>query len=298
MVAISYVLQLIVTGVLMGGVLALLAVGLTLIYGVLHIINLAHGAFVVLGGFIAFWGWQIFGINPYLMLLPTFVIMFLLGLPLKRFLFEPIQDTELLNQLLLTFGLALAAEALMAIVWSANQRIIRWDLLIQGFSTPVMPVRIIYNRLIAFVGALIIFGALFFFLYRTKLGRGIRAAADSKDTASIVGVDVNRIELLVFGLGTALAGVGGTFLITIVPLTPYSGIHYVLLAFVIVTLGGMGSVFGSLVGGILIGLVQTLSAIWLTQTQGTSLVFLLLLVLFLLKPKGLFGKVEEGLGNE
>jgi branched-chain amino acid transport system permease protein len=294
-VSVPTLIQLFLSGLLMGGVLALIAVGLTLVYGVLHIINLSHGALVVLGGFIGFWGWEIFGINPYLMILPVFALMFLVGLPIKRGLISPIQDTELLNQLLLTFGLTLAIEALMAIVWTPSQRFISWPPLLGRVTIPLWSIQLPYNRLIAFVGSLLIFAVLYLFLYRTKLGRGIRATADSKETASIVGVNIERIELLVFSLGTGLAGVGGLFLITIVPLNPYSGIQYVLLAFVIVTLGGMGSVMGSLVGGLLIGIVRSVSVIWISTTEATALIYFLLLVAFIIKPQGLFGRAQTEL---
>lgn len=295
MVEIEYFTQLVASGLLLGGLYALIAVGLTLVYGVLHIINLAHGSFVILGAFVGFWGWEVFGINPYLMIIPTMILLFIVALPLKRGLFDPIQGTELLNQLLLTFGIAIALEALMTIAWSANYRFIGWDPIVGAATVPGVGISLPYNRLGAFIFSLVLFGALYLLLYQTKIGRAIRATAESKDTASIVGVDVERTELMVFGLGTALAGASGVLLVTIVPLNPYSGINYVLLAFVIVTLGGMGSVFGSLVGGFLIGLVQTVTTIWISTTQAEALVFLLLIGIFIVRPAGLFGTPSEEL---
>lgn len=295
MVDYTYIGQLLVSGLLQGGVFALLAVGLTLIFGVMHFINLAHGDFMIVGAYLTFLVWSSFSVHP-LLVLPVVVLAgFVLVLPVHRFVFEPVLEDPVINQLLLTFGLAFLLEGLLAYQFGLSSRFIR----VEGFGAGVFQVAgltIPKIRVVAFVAAVLALVVLYAFLMRTRLGMGIRATAQDRTAASVVGVDTDRMYYVVMGLGTALAFGSGALLATISPFTPFTGLVYVLLAFAIISIGGLGSMIGALVAGLAIGVFESLSVLMVSPSLARGLTFLLFIVVLLIRPEGLFGSMEQERG--
>lgn len=295
MVDLAYVGQLLISGLLQGGVFALLAVGLTLIFGVMHFINLAHGDFMIVGAYLTFVVWGAFGLHPLLALPLVVAAGFLLVLPVHRFVFEPVLEDPVINQLLLTFGLAFLLEGILAYQFGLSSRFIRID----GFGSGVFEVgglTVAKIRVIAFVAAVIALGALYVFLKRTRIGMGIRATAQNRTAASVVGVDTGRIYYVVMGLGTALAFGSGVLLAAIRPFNPFTGLVFVLLAFAIISIGGLGSMAGALIAGLAIGVFESLSVLMVSPSMARGLTFLLFIVVLLVRPEGLFGSMEQDRG--
>lgn len=292
MVDATYLGQLIVSGILQGGVLALLAVGLTLIFGVMHFINLAHGDFMIVGAYLTFVIWSSLSIHPLVALPLVMVVGFVAVLPVQRFVFDPVLDAPVINQLLLTFGLAFLLEGVMTYQFGLSTRFIR----IQGFGSGVEQVAgltLPRIRIVAFVAAIVALALLYVFLKRTRVGMGIRATAQDRTAASVVGVDTDRIYYVVMGLGTALAFGSGALLATIRPFDPFTGLVFVLLAFAIISIGGLGSMAGALVAGLAIGIFESVSVLWVSPSLSRGLTFALFIVVLLLRPEGLFGSMEH-----
>lgn len=295
MVDYTYLGQLLVSGVLQGGVLALLAVGLTLIFGVMHFINLAHGDFMIVGAYLTFVAWSATNVHP-LVVAPLVILAgFALVMPVHRFVFEPVLEDPVINQLLLTFGLAFLLEGLLAYQFGLTSRTIR----VRGFGSGVFDVAgltIPKMRVIAFVAAIVALALLYVFLMRTRIGMGIRATAQDRTAASVVGVDTDRIYYVVMGLGSALAFGSGALLAMISPFTPFTGLVYVLLAFAIISIGGLGSMAGALVAGLAIGVFESLSVYAVSPSLARGLTFLLFIVVLLIRPEGLFGSMQQERG--
>lgn len=281
-------LQAAVLGLLQGGVYALIAAGLTLIYGVMKIVNFAHAEFVTLGMYLALFGYNSLGIDPYVsvpIVLPT---VFVFGVVIHRACIQPALAHPQINQMLITIGISTAVIGLMQMVWGPNMAVIRTayarDALALG------DVRITYTRLAAFLVAMTVAIGFWYFLKKTKLGMAIRAVSQTPDAARLMGIDVERIQLIIFALGLCLASLAGVLVGPIFFIYPTVGVDLFLLpAFVIVVLGTMGNFVGALVGGLIIGLVEALGGVILgaslRQLASLSIFVLILLAL----PRGLFG---------
>lgn len=289
-----------VTGILIGGVLGLVAMGLTLIFGVLDIINFAHGAMMTIGMYITFLLYDRFGVDPYISILVTVPALFIIGVIVQRVIIHPARDAPAHNQLLLTLGLALFIENLMLVIFSGTPRSFRLPYG-RGLTTigPIaidFPIRILgttitMTKLAAFLFALLLTAGLYLLLQRTDLGKAIRATAQDKEGASLVGININRINWLTFGLGTACVGAAASLVMPFRVVDPVAGNAFNITAFIIVVLGGMGSVPGALLGGLIVGLAQELSAVLFTTSKLLSVFVVFVLILFF-RPQGLFGKKE------
>lgn len=275
------------SGVLTGSLYAMVGVGLTVVFGVMRIINLAHGEMVMLGMFGAFWGQALWRLDPFLSLLLWAPLMFLAGMAVYRFLLRPILPGGELNTLLYTAGLSLLVANLALLLWTGDYRTIT----LSYGAEPVRPlgIAIAVPLLVAFVLALALTGGLWAFLTRTDLGRGIRATSQDPDAAVLMGVDTQRVAAVTFGLGTALAAAAGVLLAPSLYLYPTVGELLVVKCFVVVVLGGLGSVPGAIAGGVLLGLVESLGAVYVSSTYKDGLGFLLFLGVLLYRPAGLFG---------
>ena len=274
-------------GLLTGAVYALVALGLTLVYGVLHIINFAHGALLTCAMF-AVWGLATrFGLNPYLAILPLVPAFFALGYALQRFLIGPASRGRDGNVLLVTLGLAIILQNGLLALFSADPRSLDNDAAFDVVA--VGPMLLSTPRLIGFAVAAVVALLLWLLLTRTDIGRAIRAVAREDLGARLVGIDVKHVFGVTFGLGCACLAVAAGLLMPNYTVNPASGEAFVLVAFTIVVLGGMGSVPGALIGGLLIGVVESLSGLLLGDSLGQIGIFAIFILVLLFKPAGLFG---------
>jgi branched-chain amino acid transport system permease protein len=278
-------LQVAISGVLLGAVYALLASGLNLIFGVMRVINIAHGDLMMLGAYATFWLFALWGANPLLTLVGAAPAMFLLGVVLQRLLVDRVVGQPLLISLLLTFGLSSFLTGLALNLWTANYRSVpafAGALEVAGlsFSLP---------RVIAFVVALAITIAVYLFLHSARLGKAVRATSQNADVAQICGVDVASIRLLAFGLGTAMAAAAGSLIAVIYTIYPEMGRTFLLKAFAIIVLGGLGSFGGAFVGALALGVAEAVAGfVWNTQIA-EAVAYALFISVLLLRPSGLFG---------
>lgn len=279
--------QSVVSGVLMGALYAMVGIGLTIVFGVMRIINLAHGEMVMLGMFAAFFSQTLWGFDPFLSILVWAPLMFVGGVLVYRFLLRKVIPGGELNTLLYTAGLSLLVANLALLLWSGDYRTIS---LAYGI-VPMRPLGIAVPVALAigFGVAVVITVALWLFLGRTDMGRAIRATSQNREAAVLMGIDVERVAAVAFGLGTALAGAAGVLLAPSLYLYPTVGELVIVKSFVIVVLGGLGSVPGAIAGGVLLGLVESLGAVYVSSTYKDGLGYVIFLVVLLYRPSGIFG---------
>jgi len=279
--------QSLVSGVLTGSLYAMIGVGLTVVFGVMRIINLAHGDLVMLGMYGAFWSHVLWRIDPFVSLILWVPLMFLGGMLIYRFLLRSIIPGGELNILLYTAGLSLLIANLALFSWTGDYRTIKLPYAI----TPLRPfgIAVPIPLALAFVLAAAITLALYLFLARTDLGRAIRATSQNAEAAALMGIDVGRVAMVTFGLGSALAGAAGVLLGPSLYLYPTVGEILIAKCFVIVVLGGLGSVAGAIAGGILLGLVESLGAVYVSVAYKDTIGFVIFLLVLLFRPSGLFG---------
>ncbi|HSB71757.1 MAG TPA: branched-chain amino acid ABC transporter permease [Candidatus Methylomirabilis sp.] len=279
--------QSVVSGALTGSLYAMIGVGLTVVFGVMRIINLAHGEFVMLGMYGAFWSLQLWQLDPFVSILLWTPLMFLAGMLVYRFLLQTIIPGGELNTLLYTAGLSLLIANLALFVWTGDYRTIKLPYAILpmrpfGIAVPI-------PLAVAFGLAMLITGGLFLFLTRTDVGRAIRATSQNPEAAALMGVSVERISMITFGLGSALAGAAGVLLAPSLYLYPTVGEILVVKCFVIVVLGGLGSVAGAIAGGVILGLVESLGAVYVSVAYKDTIGFVIFLLVLLFRPSGLLG---------
>jgi branched-chain amino acid transport system permease protein len=275
-------------GLMTGAIYALIALGLTLIYGVLHIINFAHGALLTAVMFAAFFAYSLLGLDPYVAMVVLTPLFFLLGYGLQRFIIDPAAHGEDRNILLVTLGLAIVIENALLYAFRADTRTINlpyaFDVIEIGTAFLAVP------RVIAFAVVIAVALALWLIMQWTDTGKAIRAVAKEKLGAELSGIDVAHIYAVTFGLGTACLAIAGCLLIPTYYVNPSAGNAFVLIAFTIVVLGGMGSVIGALIGGLLIGVVESLSSLYLGESLGQIGIFVMFILVLLVRPSGLFGE--------
>ncbi len=276
-----------VNGLLTGSVYALVALGLTLVYGVLHIINFAHGALLTCAMF-AVWALVTFtGISPYAAILPLALAFFAGGYVLQRYLIGPASHGDDSNILLVTLGLSIAIENALLAAFHADTRNLEGDF---GFQVIELgPMLISRPKLIGFAAAVAVAGLLWLLLARTDTGRAIRAVAKEKLGARLMGIEVGHIYGVTFGIGCACLAVAACLLMPSFYVNPRVGNAFVLVAFTIVVLGGMGSVAGALLGGLFIGMVESLGGLLLGDSLGQLGIFVIFILVLLFRPTGLFG---------
>jgi branched-chain amino acid transport system permease protein len=274
-------------GLTTGAVYALVALGLTLIYGVLHIINFAHGASLMLALYGVYLLNTRLGWDPYLALPVMVAGMFALGYALQRLIINRASHGKDENILLVTLGLAIVMENLALLVFSADTRSIDTPYTLR--TVPIGPAMIALPKLIAFAGALAVAALLLWIVKRTDLGRAIRAVAKEKQGAKLMGIDVEHVYAMSFGIGLACLGAAACFLLPAYYVNPQVGSGFVLVAFTIVVLGGMGSFSGALLGGLLIGVVESIGGLLLGDSLGQVGIYLIFIAVLLLRPQGLFG---------
>lgn len=281
-------LQILANGLVLGGLYACIAAGFSLVWGVLNVINILHGSFIVLGGYLAFYAYAKLGIHPFVSILIAAPLFFALGYAVQRMLINRMIAAPVLLTLTLTFGLDLMLSNAMLAAFTADFKKLILDppLGILSLGPVVLPV----DRLVAMVLALGLTGMLYLVLSRSRIGRAIVAVRMDREAAALMGVDVKRVYAITFGLGALMAGASGPLLAMIFPISPLTGPIYLGKAFVICVLGGLGSVPGAMIGGLALGVVESFGSLWFGPEHATTLSFVLLIVILLVRPEGLLGR--------
>ena len=284
-------LQIIINGVLKGGLYALMALGMSLIWGVMDIINIAHGAFIMLGAYCSYWFFSLLGVDPFISLFLSIFILFIIGYGIQRYLINLVIRATIFITLILAFGIEIFINNLALVMWTADVRKIQVPYGASNFSIGNF-VTIPYVRLGAFLIALIIACVFYFILNKTRLGRSIRATSQDLDAARLVGVDVAKTYALTFGLGVGAAGAAGTLWAILFPINPMMGGILTLKSFVVVIIGGLGTMFGPIVGGLTLGVAEALGSNWFGTTYENFISFTILVLVLIFLPRGILGKSE------
>lgn len=288
MVSADIILSGIVGGLLIGGVYALVGIGLTLIFGVMDIVNFAHGEFLMLGMYAAFFMNASFGVSPYLLVLLIAPAFLLVGFVTERLVISPVREENPITQFIATLGVLIILQNGALVAFSANTRVISQEFSIMS----VGPVNFSTAKLIAFVLAVMLTLLVWLFLRHTETGRNMRATEQNREAARLAGINVERMDMLAFGIGIALVATAGAIIVPVFAVYPTVGTEFVLIAFVVVVLGGLGSVVGATIGGLLIGVVEQLTAVFLEPTLSPAVIFFVFILVLVLKPDGLMGRGE------
>ena len=284
----SIFLQLIISGLLIGFIFSLIAVGLTLIWGVMDILNFAHGDFLMLAMFSSFLMFANFSFDPLWSLPLVVVLLFLVGLLTFRLVIRPVLGYPGLIALLATFGLSIFIRNVVLFILGPNYRVINQSVL-AGKNVSLLGLHFSVAQVASAVGCVVITYVVYLLIARTKYGRALRATSLDKDTALLMGINTNRVFALTFGLGAACVGAAGGLLSNFYPIFPEVGLNFAILSFVIVALGGFGNIGGAFLAGILVGLIENVGGFLIGPELKYTLVFLLYLVVISIRPKGLFG---------
>jgi branched-chain amino acid transport system permease protein len=275
--------QVIISGLLAGALYAMVALGLGLIFGVMRVLNVAHGPLLMLGAYTTFWLFHWLGLNPYVSLLVTMPVLFCVGALLQQLFVRRVVDAPELSSLLLTFGISIAIVNLAQLAFTSDLRSVEF---LTG-SFRLGPFAFSKSRLAACAFAVLITAGAFVFLRRARLGKAIRAVSQSREVAQVCGINVRRIHLIAFGIATALAAAGGTLVSVMVAIQPEMGQIYTFKSFLVIVLGGAGNYPGALLGGLLLGLIEQLSSLFLTTQVNEAVAYILLVLVLLVRPTGL-----------
>jgi branched-chain amino acid transport system permease protein len=281
--------DIIITGLLLGGIFALVSVGLSLQYGVARVLNVAHGEFIMIGAFITYWLYSSIDLNPLVSLVISGPVIFVIGWILYSTLFRSLMNTSPSldifegKSMLASFGLLYVVQNIARIIWgSENKGVVFLNRNVTGWEIPL-------NRLVALGVVVVISAALFYFLARTRMGKAIRASTQDRTTAGLMGVNIHRVLAICFALGLCLAGVAGTLISTVYPIQTGMGLQYTVIAMIVVVLGGLGSITGAMIGGVILGIVSQLVT-YFQPTWTMIAYYLVFIVLLLARPKGIMGK--------
>jgi branched-chain amino acid transport system permease protein len=281
-------LQSLLSGVLIGGVYALVGIGLTLVFGVMRVINFAQGDLLMVGMYLTYFLFKLGGVDPFASVLIVLPVLFLFGALLQRVFIERMLGALPQNQILLTIGLGLVLSNTAMLLFTSDYRILSTSYSSGSFK--LLGLSVSQPLLVSFLITAAVTAALYWFLLRTETGQAVRATAQDREAAQLMGIDVRRTSMLAFGIGAALAGAAGALVSPTYYIYPQVGSAFTLKAFVVVVLGGMGSVVGATLGGVLIGVSESLAAAYLGSGVKELLVYVLFLVVLLVRPAGLLGK--------
>lgn len=299
-------LQTLIAGVLLGGLYALIGIGMTLIMGVMKIINLAHGDLMMVGMYIAYWMFTLFGIDPYVSVLIASPILFFLGVFIQKALINPVLRVDSIlpqNQVILTVGVGMVLANLATIFFKADYRSTpveyatsAWYLSDYWESSPI-ELSLSVPWTISFLFAVVITLGLWFFLSRTDMGKSIRATAQDLDAALLMGVNVKRMRVVTFGLGAALVGAAGCLFIPIYYLFPSLGGQFTPIAFIITILGGLGSTIGAIIGGLILGIFESMTAMYVGMGWAPVGRFMIFVAVLLFLPGGVASLLKKRRGK-
>jgi branched-chain amino acid transport system permease protein len=280
--------QALISGILIGGVYALVGVGLSIIFGVMRIINFAHGELLMLGMYATYYLFTLLHVDPFLSIVFTIPLLFLFGALLQKVFINRVLNALPQNQILLTIGLGLIMSNTVMLAFTSDYKILTTTY--SSSSVKVSGISISSPLVISFVITLVIIAALSWFLLKTNTGQAIRATAQDREAATLMGINVGRMSMIAFGLGAALAGTAGALIAPTYYIFPQVGSVFTLKAFVITVLGGMGSVVGAMLAGVLIGVAESIGGLYFGSGWKEVVVFVLFLLVLLFKPSGLLGK--------
>ena len=284
-------LQNAVNGLLIGGTYATVAVGFSLVWGILNVINIAHGALVMLGAYVTYWLFTLYHVDPLLSLPLTGALLFAFGYPLQRVVINQVIRASFLITFLLTFGLELLITNLALAAWTADIRSV--TTVYAGKSFAVGPIVLPAVRIVSLGVALLTAALLHLIMTRTRLGSAIRATASDQEAARLMGIPIAHVYALTFAIAAATAGIAGGLISMSFPIYPAMGAGYTLIAFVTCVLGGLGSVPGALLGGLILGLLQTYAAWWLGPNFDNIIAFSVLIFVLVVRPAGLLGRAQR-----
>jgi branched-chain amino acid transport system permease protein len=279
-----------VNGLLAGGIFAVVALGFSLVWGIMNIINLAHGAFVMLGAYTAFVLFSAWNIDPFISVPIAFVVLFVLGYALQRFVLNFVVRAPILTTFLLTFGLSLLIVNIVLLLFHGDIKGITTAY--SGANFALGPVTIAWTKLLTLVAALIITALMQLFLTKTKTGRAIRATSMDIGAAQLSGVRVAHLYAIVFGLGAGLAGAAGALISLSYSLQPSMGDPFIITAFVVCVLGGLGSVSGALVGGLVYGVLESFGSQYVGTGVQDAVALVVLLIVLIVRPTGIMGRAS------
>ncbi len=281
-------LQTLASGVLIGLIYALVAIGLTMIFGVMDIVNFAHGEFLMLGMYASFWLFSLYALDPMFTLPLTVLMLFGVGVLIYKTVIRRIIDAPMLSQIFATFGLMFLLRGIAQFLWKPDFRSIENSIVNGGVN--LLGIQLGLPQLVAGLGAVVVTGTVYWFLHRTKLGAALEATAADKEAARLMGIDSHKMFALAWGIGAACAGAAGALLSTFFPIFPEVGATFILIAFVVVNLGGFGSVAGAFIAGILIGVIEVMGGLLLGPQYKLAVVLVLFLAVLMFRPQGLMGK--------
>lgn len=280
--------QIIVNGLLLGGMYAAVGVGFSLVWGVMNVINISHGAMIMLGAYITYWVSRLYGINPFLTVPISMVLLFVLGYAIQKYIINFIVKSGIFMSLILTYGLNILLINVAFVLWKGDYRSVSSPFAGQGLE--VAGVIVPYGRLLIAVIALLATYLLHLFLTHTRTGNAIRATALNKEAAQLVGINIGQIYAITYGLASALAGLAGSLMSSVLVVTPLIGQPFIGKAFAIACLGGLGTMLGAVVGGLVLGLAETIGATIFGPRFQNAISFLVLVLILIIRPEGIIGK--------
>ncbi|MGX8700384.1 branched-chain amino acid ABC transporter permease [Caproiciproducens sp.] len=284
------IIQVVISGLLAGGVYSLISVGLTLTFGVVGMVNFAHGEFLMLAMYISFWSFNLLNLDPYQSLLINIVLMALIALFMFKVVFERVLSSEHSIQTILTLGLSMLLQNFALMIWKADYRNVRIP--INNETLNLGGIVLSLPRIIAFVIAIGLSVLLYVFLQKTYTGAAMRAISQNTKSAQLMGIELKKTYLLAFVIGIVLVGVAGSLLMPMYPASPTIGNTFCTLAFIVVVIGGLSSVPGAIFGGLLVGVIESLAGYFIGPAYQQAAYFVLFIIVLLVKPTGLFGKLS------
>ncbi|RAI02444.1 branched-chain amino acid ABC transporter permease [Acuticoccus sediminis] len=280
--------QILVNGLVLGGLYACIAVGFSLVWGVLNVINILHGSFVVLGSYVAYFAYVHLGLHPFLSVFLSGALLFALGYAVQAGLINKVIRAPVLTTLVLTFGLELILNNGVLLAFSADYRTVQLSnpmgsVVVGGIVLPL-------ERVTATLLALALTGLLYLMLVKSRVGRAIVAVRMDPEAAALMGVKVKKIYAITFGVGALMAGAAGSLLSVVFPISPLNSTEFLGIAFVVCVLGGLGSIAGAMVGGIALGVIESFGALFIGPEHGLTIAFVLLILLLIVRPTGIMGR--------
>jgi branched-chain amino acid transport system permease protein len=287
----SVFFQALISGILIGGVYALIGIGLTIIFGVMRVINFAHGDLLMIGMYLTYFLFTLLHIDPFVSIVVTIPLMFLFGAFLQKVFINRALNALPQNQILLTIGMGLVMSNTIMLAFTSDYKILSTTY--SSSSVTILGISISQPLVVSFAITVAITAALYWFLYRTDVGQAIRATAQDREAAQLMGINVMRMSIIAFGIGTALAATAGALISPTYYIFPQVGSVFTLKAFVITVLGGMGSIVGATLGGVLIGMAESIGGVYFGSGWKDVIVFVLFLLVLLFRPAGLLGTSKD-----
>jgi len=288
----SQILQILSTGLIIGGIYAVIAVGLNLIYGTMRLLNIAHGELIMLGAYTTYWLYTLFGVSPLISMLLVLVLSAVIGWIVCRIIFLPIirtsKSVDILqsNSLLIFFGLSIIFSNVASLLWTSDIR--GYSYMTQVLTVAGVP--LMMNRLLALIVSVVVCLISYLFIQKTMTGKAIRALIQDREASRLVGINTDLVYFISFCTAFAMAGLAGCLLSMFYEITPFMGFPYTIIAFIVIVLGGLGNIFGSLIGGFMLGILETVGVSLTSPGLRPILSYSVFILIILVRPKGIFGK--------